>query len=262
MKNLTLLIIISCLAFSSCGSRGEDGWHLVWADEFDGEGLPDPEKWSYEVGYIRNNEKQYYTDARLENIRMENGHLVIEARKEAYEGFDYTSASINTWESALFTYGRFEIRAKLPTGRGTWPAIWMLGDNRSEVGWPACGEIDIMENVGYDPQRLHGYVHTGAYNHTRGTQRGNSVELESPWENFHVYAIEWFEDRIDFFIDDQNYFTFEKESDEPDVWPFDQPHYLLLNLAIGGGWGGQEGIDDGIFPQKYYIDYVRIYEWR
>lgn len=235
-------------------------WELVWYDEFDGVGLPDPDKWSYEVGYIRNNEQQYYTRARTENIRMENGKLFIEARKESYEGFDYTSASINTRESTTWTYGRFEVKAKLPTGTGTWPAAWMLGANISEVGWPACGEIDIMENVGFDPNKVHGYVHTEAYNHTKNTQRGASIKLESPYNHFHVYAIEWYEDRIDFFVDDNHYFTFEKENDDPAVWPFDKPHYLLLNLAIGGSWGGQQGIDDSIFPQQYIIDYVRVYQ--
>jgi beta-glucanase (GH16 family) len=260
MNKLIVLFFMFSAILISCSS-GEEGWNLVWSDEFDGSGLPDQEKWSYEVGYIRNNEKQYYTEERLENARLENGFLIIEAIKEPFQDFEYTSASINTRESASWTYGRFEVRAMLPTGRGTWPAVWMLGVNRDEVGWPACGEIDIMENVGYDPRRVHGYVHTKAYNHTRGTQRGNSVELEKPWENFHVYAIEWFEDRIDFFIDDEKYFTFEKEGDDDDVWPFDKPHYLLLNLAIGGGWGGQQGIDDSIFPQQYIIDYVRIYQW-
>lgn len=245
---------------SYSGDRLGSEWELVWSDEFDGNGLPDSQKWTYEVGYIRNNEKQYYTEARKENIRMENGYLIIEARNEPYEGFHYTSASINTRESETWTYGRFEIMAKLPTGNGTWPAAWMLGANISEVGWPACGEIDIMENVGFDPHRVHGYVHTQAYNHTIETQRGATLELEAPYDNFHLYAIEWQEDRIDFFVDEILYFTFEKESGDPDVWPFDKPHYLLLNLAIGGGWGGQQGIDDSIFPQQYIIDYVRVYQ--
>lgn len=235
-------------------------WQLAWSDDFLGEGLPDPDKWSYESGYIRNNEAQYYTDGREENIRMEDGMLVIEARKESFEGFEYTSASINTSESATWTYGRFEIRAKLPAGKGVWPAAWMLGENIHEVGWPACGEIDIMEYVGFDPYTVHGYVHTEAYNHTRGTQRGESVELQNPNYEFHVYSIEWHEDRIDFFVDDNHYFTFENEGGGSDVWPFDKPHYLLLNLAIGGSWGGQQGIDDSIFPQKYMIDYVRVYQ--
>ncbi len=249
------------LILSACGTR-QESWHLVWSDEFDYEGLPDPARWSYDTGYIANQERQYYTRNRLENARVKNGYLVIEARKEPWKGFDYTSARLVTRGRETWTYGRFEARAKLPTGVGTWPAFWMLGENIEEVGWPSCGEIDIMENVGYDPGMVHGYVHTRAYNHTRGTQKGSSVELEQPWEDFHVYAVEWFEDRIDFFVDDTKYFSFEKEADEDDVWPFDKPHYLLLNLAIGGTWGGQQGIDDDIFPQRYVIDYVRVYEWR
>ncbi len=257
----TIIISTLCLAFSSCSSQ-EPGWKLVWSDEFDYTGLPDPSKLTYDTGYIANNEKQYYTESRTENARVEDGHLIIEARKEKWEGFDYTSARLVTRETATWTYGRFETRAKLPTGTGTWPAFWMLGTNIREVGWPACGEIDIMENVGFDPKVVHGYVHTEAYNHTKGTQRGSSVKLDRPWEEFHLYAVEWFDDRIDFFVDDHKYFTFEKESDNDDVWPFDKPHYLLLNLAIGGNWGGQQGIDDSIFPQQYIVDYVKVYEWR
>jgi len=260
----TGLSVIIVAAFVACGSESvliqDREWELVWSDEFLENGLPDPDKWTYEVGYIRNNEKQYYTEARSENVRVEDGKLIIEAIREPYEGFDYTSGSINTRDSATWTYGRFEVRAKLPTGTGTWPAIWMLGANISEVGWPACGEIDIMENVGFDPYRIHGYVHTEAYNHTRGTQKGSSLELEAPYDNYHVYAIEWFEDRIDFYIDNEHYFSFENEGGGYDVWPFDKPHFLLLNLAIGGNWGGQEGIDDSIFPQKYKVDYVRVYQ--
>jgi beta-glucanase (GH16 family) len=261
MRKYIVSVLIILIPIISCSDE-ESGWRLVWSDEFNGSGLPDQDKWSYETGYIRNNEKQYYTNADTGNARMEDGFLVIEARKESFEGFDYTSASLNTWKSATWTYGRFEIRARLPGGRGTWPAIWMLGDNRKVVGWPACGEIDIMENVGYDPRKVHGYVHTKAYNHTLGTQKGNSVTLASPWDTFHVYAIEWFEDRIDFFIDDVKFFTFEKGTGGDDVWPFDKPQYLLLNLAIGGSWGGQQGIDDELFPHRFLIDYVRVYQWK
>ncbi len=261
MRSVILLLVIGAFIFGSCSNQGEPGgWQLVWSDEFDYEGLPDPEKWSYDIGYIANNEKQYYTESRLENARVEEGNLIIEARKESWEDFDYTSARLVTRGKESWTYGRFEVRARLPTGTGTWPAIWMLGTNISEVGWPACGEIDIMENVGFDPHMVHGNVHTQAYNHTKGTHKGDEIELEQPWEEFHVYAIEWFEDRIDFFVDDTKYFTFEKESDDDDVWPFDKPHYLLLNLAIGGDWGGIEGIDDELFPHRFHIDYVRVYE--
>lgn len=254
-------------AFASFRSEisNQDGkkkheWVLVWEDHFDVDGLPDPAVWNYEEGYIRNNEAQYYTRSRLENARIENGYLIIEARKDNWEGKPITSASLHTYGKKSMLYGRIEVRAKLPTGVGTWPAIWMLGNSHQEgIRWPACGEIDIMENVGFDPQVIHANVHTKAYNHSIGTAKGNSIKAEKPWENFHVYAVEWYEDRMEFFFDDERYFVFENEGTGPDVWPFDKPHYLILNLAIGGGWGGQKGIDENIFPQKYYIDYVRVY---
>jgi beta-glucanase (GH16 family) len=235
------------------------GWTLVFADEFDGAGAPDPAKWGYELGYIRNKEAQFYT-SRTGNVRVEGGNLVIEARKEAHEGFAYTSASLNTRGRFEFLYGRVEVRAKLPAGRGAWPAIWTLGTNRGEVRWPACGEIDIMENVGFDPLRIHASVHTAAYNHVAGTQKTSIVTLPaSPSDDFHVYAMEWRPERIDVFMDGKQYFTFANEGTGNDAWPFDKPQYLLINLAIGGMWGGQKGIDDGSFPQRYLVDYVRIY---
>ena len=237
----------------------DEEWELVWADEFNYEGLPKENNWDYEVGFIRNREKQYYTRARLENARVENGTLIVESRKEQYDKGEYTSASLHTRHKAEWLYGRIEVRAKLPTGRGMWPAIWMLGINRGKVRWPACGEIDIMENVGFNPDMIHANVHTKAYNHVKGTNKGSKIEAEKPYEQYHIYAIEWFEDRIDFFLDDVKYFTFENEGTGNDVWPFDKPHYLILNAAIGGSWGGQKGIDDTIFPQQYRIDYVRVF---
>jgi beta-glucanase (GH16 family) len=238
----------------------DDDWKLVWSDEFNYEGLPDESKWSYETGFIRNREKQYYTEARPENARVEDGSLIIESRKEKYEEGDYTSASLHTWRKAEWLYGRIEVRAKLPTGRGMWPAIWMLGINRRQAGWPACGEIDIMENVGFDPDTICANIHTKAYNHVKRTNKGSKITAEKPYEQYHVYAIEWSAEKLDFFLDDQKYFTFENEGTGSDVWPYDQPHYLILNAAIGGSWGGQKGIDDSIFPQKYFIDYVRIFK--
>jgi beta-glucanase (GH16 family) len=235
------------------------GWTLVFSDEFDTAGVLDPAKWGYEIGYVRNDEKQYYT-SRSENVRAEGGHLVIEGRKEAHQGYGYTSASINTRGRFELLYGRVEVRAKLPTGNGTWPAIWMLGTNISQVGWPTCGEIDVMENVGFEPTRIHGTVHTAAYNHVAGTAKGSSVTVSNPWEDFHVYAMEWYSDHIDVFVDGQRYFTFRNEGTGSRTWPFDKPHYLLVNLAIGGAWGGQKGIDDSAFPHRYLIDYVRIYK--
>jgi beta-glucanase (GH16 family) len=267
------LFVLVIAAAVACGSNspsaqsptvppavsGPAPWTLVFSDEFDSNGPLDPAKWGYETGYIRNNEKQYYT-TRAENVRAEGGNLVIEARKENYQGFGYTSASINTLGKFEFTYGRVEVRAKIPTGNGAWPAIWTLGTNRSQVGWPACGEIDIMENVGFDPLRIHGSVHTAAYNHTIGTQKTAIVTVANPWEDFHIYALEWFTDHIDVFVDGQKYFTFRNEGSGTRVWPFDRAQYLLVNLAIGGSWGGQQGIDDTRFPQRYLVDYVRIYQ--
>jgi beta-glucanase (GH16 family) len=245
--------------YSTVTASGQ-AWTLIWADEFDYDGLPDRARWDYETGYVRNDELQYYTYAREKNARVRGGMLVIEAHKESYKGYNYTSASLVTQDRASWRYGRVEVRAKLPTGNGTWPAIWMLGVNIPRVGWPDCGEIDIMENVGFDPDLIHGNIHTQAYNHVKRTNKGASVTVAQPYEVFHVYAIEWFEDRIDFFIDEAKYFTFRNEGTGWETWPYDQEFYLILNLAIGGSWGGMRGVDDGILPQQYYIDYVRVYK--
>ena len=257
----------------------ESDWKLVWADEFGTAGAPDSDKWGYERGFIRNSEDQFYTSDRRENARVENGLLIIEARKErwanpdydpekpeaksrrlSHEYADYTSASLTTAGKASWIGGRFEVRAKLPQGRGVWPAIWMLGDNISEVGWPTCGELDIMEFVGFKPNTIHANVHCRKYNHAQGNGRGDKIELTSLAEDFHVYAMQWYEDRIDFYVDDHKYFTFKNEGSGNAAWPFDKPQYLILNLAIGGTWGGREGIDDSIFPQQYLIDYVRVFQ--
>ena len=232
---------------------------LVFSDEFEASGALDATRWGYEIGYVRNDEKQYYT-SRLENVRAEGGMLVIEGRKESYQRYGYTSASVNTLGRFALRYGRVEVRAKLPSGRGTWPAIWMLGTNIARAGWPACGEIDIMENVGFDPLRIHASVHTAAYNHTIGTQKTASRLVPDPAADFHVYAMEWFPDRIEAFVDGARYFTFRNEGTGSRGWPFDEPQYLLINLALGGAWGGQQGLDDSRFPHRYLVDYVRIYQ--
>jgi len=254
-------------------------WKLVWSDEFEKPGLPDPAKWSYEIGFIRNNEAQYYTRERSENARVENGMLVIEARKERFENpefkpvpngndrprrgrefAEYTSASLHTRAKASWAQGRVEVRAKLPKGRGVWPAIWMLGTNMNQAGWPACGEIDIMEYVGYDPGVVQAHVHTGKYNHIQHTSKGDQIKIPDAEDAFHVYAVEWDIQQMDFFVDDRKYFTFRNEGTGAPAWPFDKDQYLILNLAIGGDWGGAKGIDDSIFPQRFYIDYVRVYQ--
>jgi len=258
-KYLWLFAIVMISGLLGCARAPESSWNLVWADDFDYTGLPDTTKWAYEVGYIRNHELQYYTRARSENARVENGNLILEARKDNWEGHEYTSASLSTWEKAAWQYGRIEVRAKLPTGKGMWPAIWMMGVNRREVGWPDCGEIDIMENVGFDPDVIHANIHTEAYNHVKGTNKGNSITVSAPYDEYHVYTLNWYPDHMDFFVDDQQYFSFENEGTGEAVWPFDQKCYLKINAAIGGDWGGQQGVDDSIFPQKYSIDYVRVY---
>jgi len=251
------------------------GWKLVWSDEFDAKGLPDPSKWIHEVGFVRNQELQYYTKDRLENVRQENGLLVIEGRKEKFPnpGFvagtdaadthrgrefaDYTAGSINTFTKQSFLYGRIEMRAKIPHGQGMWPAFWMLGTNHNTVGWPKCGEIDIMEFVGKDPDHIHATVHY--WKDGKHGSQGGKLQTPAPYDAFHLYAVEWFPDRMDFYFDQMKYFTFPLDtlgtgSDNP----FRKPHFILLNLAMGGSWGGR--IDDSMLPQPYLIDYVRAYQ--
>jgi len=237
-------------------------WRLEWADEFDKGPRPNPAIWSYEEGYIRNGEAQYYTVDRRENARVENGRLVIEARLDNWNGHKITSASLHTSGKKPILYGRIEVKAKIPTGRGTWPAIWMLGENIRKVGWPKCGEIDILENVGFDPNTIHANIHTEAYNHMKGNGKGNRIQANRPWERFHVYAVEWYPDRLEFFFDETRYFVYRNEGTGDAAWPYDKPHYLILNLAIGGSWGGAQGIDETLFPHRYEIEYVRVYKAR
>ena len=237
-------------------------WRMEWNDEFNSGQLPSPTKWGYEEGFVRNNEAQYYTKGRPENARLESGKLIIEGRLANWQGHKITSASITTSGTRSFLYGRIEVRAKIPTGKGTWPAIWTLGTNISQVGWPKCGEIDILENVGFDPEKVHANIHVDAYNHTKGTGKGNHLDGVKPWQDFHVYAIEWYRDRIEFFYDDTRYFVYRKEADDEAKWPFDKPQYLILNLAIGGAWGGLQGIDETLFPHRMEVDYVRYYAER
>jgi beta-glucanase (GH16 family) len=238
-------------------------WRLVWGDEFKKDGAPDPAKWSYEEGFLRNGESQFYTKERRENIRVEKGVLVIEARKEHLAGppvAEYTSGSLTTKGKAAWRYGRIEVRAKLPAGRGTWPAIWLLGGNEDAVGWPKCGEIDVMEHVGYDPGVVHANVHTEKYNHAQNSGKGDKVSVKEPSSRFHVYSVEWSEEKMEFFVDGKPFFAYSNEKTGIAAWPFDQPFYLILNVAIGGMWGGRQGVDDSIFPQRMEVDYVRVYQ--
>lgn len=253
---ITICWLTACGARQSPQSPTAPSAGAVWQDEFDRDGLPDASRWDYEVGLIRNNERQYYTRERTNNARVSNGVLIIEAHRERFQNADYTSASLTS--RASWTYARIDVRAKLPKGRGSWPAIWTLGTNIRQVGWPACGEIDIMEHVGFDPGRIHANIHTRAYNHVQGTNKGNSVMVPAPDGEFHVYSAEWTPQQIAMSVDGLRYFTFAKEAGGTPVWPFDAPQYLILNLAIGGNWGGQRGIDDEAFPMRYEIDYVRV----
>ncbi len=260
-------------------NRPSPEWKMVWNDEFDYEGPPDPEKWEPDVWAPRkvNDEDQAYT-AREKNLRVEDGHLVIEAHREDYEGAHYTSGRVHSMKKGDFLYGRFEIRAKLPRGQGSWAAIWMLpsdpffyattckeGDEwqGSETcdAWPKSGEIDIMEHVGYEMGHVHGTVHNEAYYWLKWEQRKGRVLLEDVDKNYHVYAMEWSPERIDIFVDDKHYFTYMNEGNGWESWPYDKPFHLIMNVAVGGAWGRAGGpIDDSIFPQKMLIDYVRVYE--
>jgi beta-glucanase (GH16 family) len=234
-------------------------WKLVWADEFDKPGLADPQKWNYEEGFVRNNELQFYTVARPENARIEDEGLIIEARREPWQGADYTSASLNTCGKADWLYGRFEMRAKLPRARGSWPAFWMLGSNYPKDGWPRCGEIDVMEHVGHEPGAVYGHLHFGATKETY-EKHGAKIVLPDVFSDFHVYAVEWQPDRIDFCVDGNPYHSLSRSEAKHGFWPFDRPHFLLINLAIGGIWGGEQGVNETAFPQRYVIDYVRVYQ--
>ncbi len=235
----------------------------VWQDEFEYSGKPDPKKWSYDLGGDGwgNNELENYTD-KPENARIENGNLIIEARNEKSGKQNYSSARLVTKGKGDFLYGKFQIRAKLPEGKGTWPAIWMLGTNETygNKGWPDNGEIDIMEHVGFDQDKVHGNVHTKAFNHVIHTNKGDEIVVKNASTAFHIYACEWTPEYVSMLVDGREYFRFRKETGFSwEQWPFDKPFHLLLNVAIGGNWGGQKGLDDSIFPQKMEVDYVRVY---
>lgn len=234
---------------------------LIWADEFDYTGLPDNTKWSYEVGGSGwgNNELQYYTSNRLENARVADGILTIEARKESYGGRNYSSARLVSRQKGDWLYGRIEVRAKLPSGRGTWPAIWMMPTESAYGTWPNSGEMDIMEHVGYNPNVVHATIHTDLYNGAEGTQKGSSLTVADAFTAFHVYAMEWTPTQLKFYIDNSGYFTYDYSNDHR-AWPFDKMFYLIMNIAVGGNWGGAQGIDDTVFPARMEIDYVRVYQ--
>lgn len=249
-------------------------YKLVWSDEFNYTGLPDPAKWGYEHGFIRNNESQYYTYARKQNAYVHDGVLEIKGIREDYPNefyikgsanwttrdslAHYTSACLVTLNKESWKYGRIEIRAKIPKGQGVWPAIWMLGADAPQVGWPQCGETDIMEFIGRDSTHIYGTIHYAAAGNNGHASSGSSMETPQPYNNFHIYALEWDSSEMKIFFDDSLYHTFEVDNAALNGDnPFRKPFYLLLNLALGGAWGGP--VDDNMLPQSFLIDYVRVY---
>lgn len=261
-KILNLCLILFLL--SSCQQDNMDS-NLVWSDEFDDSDKLNTKKWNIILGNgcpeicgFGNNEEQFYTDSST-NLRVEDGKLIIEAHK-VNDSRNYTSAKLTSAEKGDWYTGYIEVKAKLPEGRGTWPAIWMLPTLERDMKWPADGEIDIMEHVGYNQGMVYGTIHTEAYNHTKGTEKSDSIKVEDAHENFHTYAIHWTEDKIDWLIDGEIFQTIDKNEEGNAGWPFNDKFHLILNLAVGGNWGGKHGIDETIFPQKMEIDYVRVYK--
>ncbi|MEP2935250.1 MAG: glycoside hydrolase family 16 protein [Gilvibacter sp.] len=247
-------LYISLAILNIACSNGQD---LVFSDEFDGQEVNE-NNWNFMLGDgcpnlcgWGNNERQLYTK---ENAQVRDGKLVITATKK---GAVYSSARLTTEAKVEFKYGTIEVRAQLPQGQGLWPAIWMLGSNIEETKWPNCGEIDIMEYVGKQPGVIYTSLHTAAsYGETINSKRHNLKNIE---EGFHTYAAQWTENEIKFSIDGQLVYTFAPEDKNEKTWPFDQPFYVLINMAIGGNFGGPE-VDDSIFPQEFVIDYVRVYK--
>lgn len=271
MQNWILILTVLSAGFWSCDKSDSNSsptetetnkeWQLVWQDEFDGTSL-DLNKWNYDIGASGwgNNELQYYTSERT-NAYVQSGNLVVEARKEKYQGSDYTSARLTTREKGDWKYGKFEIRARLPKGQGIWPAIWMLPTDWTYGGWAASGEIDIMELIGSEPKKVHGTLHYGGES-PQNVHSGIAYELTDFSEDFHVFTLEWYADSIKWFVDDVHYQTqtewFTTGGEFPA--PFDQRFHLLLNIAVGGNWPGYPDATT-IFPQRMLVDYVRVYQF-
>lgn len=275
---MTPTILLAAMAAAQLGAANytvdqpmpaPDRSRLLWSDEFDGPSL-DMTKWSYDDSRNKagwwNGEQQYYAANRPQNLRIEHGVLVIEARRDRdqisvrpdWGGQTYSSARITTHHKAGLTYGFWEVRAKLPCARGTWPAIWLLPENDDE--WPNGGEIDVMEHVGSEPMVVHATLHTSLFNHAHGNPRGARRPLPSSCTEFHRYQLAWSPKAITVGVDDRAFM--QVKNDQPGghgAWPFDEPFHLILNLAVGGPWAGSKGIDDGAMPQRFEVDYVRVW---
>ncbi len=260
-KFLNIVLITAIICGSISCSSSKKAWKLAWKDEFNYTGLPDSSKWNYDVGGNGwgNNELQYYTKADTANAVVKNGKLIITALKQKKENNTYTSARLVTKHKGDWLYGRIEVKAKLPAGRGMWPAIWMLPTNWEYGGWPESGEIDIMENVGYMPDSVFSSVHTKSFNHILRTQTTKGLYFNNLYTSFHVYAAEWYKDRIDFFVDNNRFLSFTNTGKGFAEWPFDKQFHLLLNVAVGGNWGAVKGVDETITAASMEIDYVRVY---
>ena len=278
MKNIFKVLALVCLVygFQSCTDKknipivapvppvSDEDWTFestpMWEDDFTSNGVPDPSKWSYDVGGSGwgNNELQYYTSGN--NVGIVNGNLVIQAKKENLEGRQYTSTRMISRGKGDWLYGRFVVRAKLPRGRGTWPAIWMLPSDNGYGIWPASGEIDIMEHVGYDQNNVHSTIHCSAFNGQRGNQKSSAKIIPNATTEFHDYRIDWTPYSIKGFVDDEQYFEYINDNTGFTTWPFNRKFHMILNIAIGGNWGGAQGIDDTIFPATMEVDYVKAYK--
>lgn len=259
---ISSVFVLSLSCTTTMNAQKNKGWKLFWQDEFNYTGLPDPLKWGYDVGGTGwgNEELQYYTNRRKENARVENGSLIIEARKEKLNDNNYTSARLVTKGKADFLYGKFEMRAKLPKGRGTWPAFWMLSSKEPRV-WPDDGEIDITEHVGYKQGEITGALHVKR--NTTGTDiisKTATIQVPDAADEFHVYSLVWAPEKLEWYVDNRLFHSYEKADRPSHHWPFNKQFYILLNIAIGGSWGGREGVDDSIFPQKMEVDYIRVYK--
>lgn len=243
-----VMILLSCII-----QVHAQNWKLVWSDEFNYNGLPDTSKWGNEVGYIRNNELQYYTKQRIENAKVLNGNLLIIGRKESYKNVNYTSASLVTDGKNSWTYGKIEARMKLPKGQGMWPAFWMLGQNIHTVGWPKCGEIDVMEHINNE-DLLHGTLHW--FNQKHVSSGGTTL---CDVTKFHNYSIEWDKESIKLLLDGKKYWELNIKDGLNSTDAFHKPHYIILNLAIGGDWPKNPD-QTSEFPDTIYVDYVRVYQ--
>lgn len=254
------LVLAGCGADTPSGPEGGD-WRLVWQDEFEGPAgqLPDAAKWQFDIGTDWGNAQLEYDTDRPENVSLDGaGHLAITARQEPYLGQDYTSGRIKTKDLFERTGGRFEARIRLPRGQGIWPAFWLLGADFDEVGWPTCGEIDVMEYKGQEPSVVHGSLHGPGYSAGGAITRRFYLADSTFDADFHVFTVEWRADSIDWYVDGEHFQTV-TPGDVPGDWAFDHPFFILLNVAVGGGFVGPPDAST-TFPQTMFVDWVRVYE--